>query len=73
MDPRGNVEVVTFAIPEPFRFTVPKTVLPAVNVTVPLGVVVDEVTVAVKVTLCPKSEGFLDEVIVVVVTDWLTT
>ena len=67
------MDVVIFASPEPFRFTVPKTVVPAVNVTEPVGVVVVELTVAVKVTLWPKSEGLRDEVMVVEVTDWLTT
>jgi hypothetical protein len=38
-------------------------------VTDPVGVVVAEVTLAVKVTVCPNSEGFSDEVSVVAVVD----
>jgi hypothetical protein len=40
---------------------VPRIVLPSMNVTVPVGVVVGDVTVAVKVTVCPLKEGFNDD------------
>jgi hypothetical protein len=36
------------------------------KVTVPVGVVVGDVTVAVKVTVCPVDEGFSDDFSVVV-------
>jgi len=49
------------ATPEPLRFTVPKTVGPAVNFTEPVGVAFD-VTVAVNVTIWPSVDGFGDEV-----------
>jgi hypothetical protein len=67
--PRGNVEVVIRATPEPFRVAVPKTVVPAVNMTTPVGVVVADVTVAVNVTFWPNRDGFRDEVSVVAVVD----
>jgi hypothetical protein len=44
------------------------TVVPSLSVTVPVGVpVVDDLTVAVKVTGCPNVDGFSDETTVVVV------
>jgi len=49
-------------------------VAPSRNVTVPDGVakVVLPVTVAVKVTLCPNTDGFSDEARVVVVVAFVT-
>jgi hypothetical protein len=42
------------------------------KVTVPVGLVVGEVTVAVNFTVCPVLEGFTDELTAVVVIAWLT-
>ena len=46
------------------------------NVTVPAGVPADELTVAVKVTLCPMALGFCEEtrltLVPALVTFWLT-
>jgi len=62
------VLVVNVAVP-PDSVPVPRVVAPSRNVTVPVGVatVVLPVTVAVKVTLCPKTDGFTDEATLVVV------
>lgn len=49
----------------PVRATVPSGMFPFWNVTVPVGVPLEEVTVAVKVTDWPKLEGFKLELIVV--------
>lgn len=58
--PAGSDEM--FALPTPpTNVEVPRDVLPFMNVTLPLGVPTDEVTVAVKVTDCPYVEGFADE------------
>jgi hypothetical protein len=46
--------------------------LPSLNVTVPVGVVVGDVTVAVKVTVCPLNEGFSDDFTVVALVACLT-
>ena len=43
---------------DPLRFVVPSVVASALNVTVPVGVVVLPVTVALKVTLLPNDDGF---------------
>ena len=43
------------------------------KVTVPVGVVVGDVTVAVKVTDFPNVEGFGDDVKVVTLAAWFTT
>ena len=56
------------------RVTVPRTVPPAVKVTLPIGCApVKEVTLTLKVTDCPCLDGFLDEVIVIVVASGLIT
>src|SRR5262249_17875834 len=59
--------------------TVPSTVAPSRNVTVPVGTPVAEVTVALRAIACPVVEGFGVEVKVVVVaaapgafTAWIT-
>jgi len=74
--PAGRVETVNFAFP-PARLTVPKVPDAIVNVTVPTGTVVGDVTVAVNFTFCPKADGFGEEVNVVVVdaifTIWVST
>ena len=64
--PAGNANVVRLALP-PARLTVPSVVVPAVNVTVPTGTTVGDLTVALNVTFCPKTDGFGEEVTVVVV------
>ena len=68
-------EIANVAAP-PLRVPVPSVVLPSLNVTVPVGVPLAgaaAVTVAVKVTDCPKTEGFADEVTPVVLLAWFTT
>ena len=53
----------------------PRVVAPSLKVTVPVGVPGargDGVTVAVKVTAWPKTDGLAEEVSVVVVLAWLT-
>ena len=52
----------------PLILLVPRTVLPFLNVTVPVGVPDDvDVTFAVNLTYCPNSAGFKEDVNVVVV------
>src|SRR6266516_4415702 len=73
-DPTANVEVVNVAVP-PDRVPVPSVVAPSRKVTVPLGLPAPGATgatVAVKVTLCPKTDGLADEATVVVVLALLT-
>src|SRR5579864_148619 len=65
--PTVSAAVDNVATP-PLTDEVPRVVEPSVNVTVPVGVPeLFEVTVTVNVTGCPKTEGFEDEVIEVVV------
>jgi hypothetical protein len=54
------------AVLPPLKATVFRMVLPSLKVTEPVAE--DGVTVAIKLTLCPKIEGFADDVSVVVVT-----
>lgn len=65
--PSGSADVSIVAVPWLFSLTVPRMVLPAVNVTFPVGVIVVEVTLAVKMIVCPFREGFGEEVMVVLV------
>ena len=65
--PTDKEAVVKEALPELWRVPVPIVVDPSLNVTVPVGVPEVAVTVAVKVTDCPKADGFTDEVRAVVV------
>ena len=60
VEPTACVDVVNFALP-PLSCAVPSTVLPAVKVTGPVGVIVGEAIVAVNVTDCPEVEGLGDE------------
>ena len=74
--PTGSVVVVRTAEP-PLNDTVPRLVLPLLNVTEPAATPpYCPDTVAVRLTDCPKLDGFIDEVNVVVelalVTVWLT-
>jgi hypothetical protein len=77
-DPTDSVLVMKVVEPDA-RVPVPRVVVPSRKVTVPVGVPVPEVgaTVAVNVTDCPKTDGFADDVTVVVVpvvpTDWVRT
>lgn len=67
--------VVNVAIP-PETMPVPIGVAPSKNVTVPVGVPapgLTTVTVAVKVTDWPETDGLADEAIIVVVLAMLTT
>jgi len=63
------VKVAVVTPPVVVTPTVARTVAPSLNWTVPVGVatVVLPVTVAVKVTDCPKTDGFADEATLVVV------
>ena len=62
-----GVAVANVAFP-PLSAPVPKTVLPFLNVTVPVGVPVPVcVTVAVNMTDWPNIEGFFEDVTLVVV------
>ncbi len=66
-------EDVKVAKPE-LSVPVPIVVAPSLNVTVPVGVTEPDtcVTVAVNVTDCPNTDGFVDEVTVVVLPVVLT-
>ena len=71
--PTASVEVAYVAFPL-LRVPVPSVVLPFLNVTVPVGVpVVEDFTVAVNVTVSPKSDGFNDDTTVVEVPALSTT
>jgi hypothetical protein len=70
--PAGKADVVRLALP-PARLTVPSVVVPVVNVTVPTGTTVGDLTVAVNFTFCPATDGFGEDVTVVVVAAMLTT
>jgi hypothetical protein len=70
-----SVVVLIPATPDPFSIPVPSVVLPSLKVTVPVGVPDPGdtgLTVAVSVTDWPKTEGFTEEVTVVVVFAWFT-
>jgi hypothetical protein len=66
-DPRDNPVVLRVALPAEFRLLEPRTFVPSENVTVPVGVPAAAVTVAVKVTDCPRFDGLREDVRVVVV------
>ena len=61
-DPALSVDVLKLALPLA-SVPVPSSVLPSLNFTVPVGVVVAEVTVAVNFTVCPALEGFTEDTI----------
>jgi hypothetical protein len=73
--PGCNATVLRLAAP-PVRSTVPSLAVRVVKMTLPGGDPVVEVTVAVKVTDCPKMEGFKEEVsatlLEIGITTWLT-
>lgn len=58
--PAFRLLVVNAALPDPSRVAVPRLVVPSRKVTVPLGMPPVEVTVQVKVTRLPKTEGLAD-------------
>ena len=73
--PTERDAVLRLATPEPFSVAVPSTVVPSSKVTVPVGVPEPgalAVTVVVKVTDWPKSDGFVDELTLVPVASLLT-
>ena len=51
----------------PESVPVPIEVVPSMKATVPVGVPAAEVTVAVKVTCCPNTDGFADDATTVTV------
>ena len=65
--PTAREEVVNEPAPVESRVAVPRVVAPSRNVTVPVGVPDVALTVAVKLTACPNTVGFLEEDTVVVV------
>lgn len=68
------MDVVKVACPDPLSVPVPSVVFPSTKVTVPAGVPVagdTALTVAMKVTDCPYSDGLVEEVTVVRVSDWV--
>ena len=69
-----SAEVLNVAEPL-LKVPVPSVVAPSLNVTVPVGVPLPgatTATVAVNVTDCPKTDGFADEITIVVVLGMLT-
>src|SRR2546428_11624550 len=57
-----NDEVAKVATPDPLSgMALPITVEPSLKSTVPAGIPMEPDTVAVKLTDCPKTEGFCDE------------
>ena len=71
--PVASVVVVYFAAP-PLRLTVFRAFVPSMRVTDPVTVPLNcGATVTVKVTDCPKVDGFCDEASAVVVLAWFTT
>ena len=73
--PTEREEVVNVAFADPFSVTPEaRVVAPSVKVAVPVGVPeYVEVTVAVNVTTCPKTDGFTVDERVVVVGSVVTT
>ncbi len=73
-DPCAKVELANVATPA-FSVPVPSVVTPSLNVTVPVAVPLPgetAATVAVNVTDWPDTEGFAEDVSVVVVLAWFT-
>jgi hypothetical protein len=68
--PTARLDAVKPAV-LPERAALPKSVLPSLNVTIPV-VTPDEVTSAVKVTAWPATEGFSEELTVVEVDAFVT-
>ena len=71
----GVAAVVSVACPVASSVTEPIVVAPSLNVTVPVGVPApgaEAVTVAVKVTDCPETDGLTEEASAVAVAALLT-
>lgn len=71
----ARAEVLNVAEPA-LSAPLPSVVAPSLNVTVPVGVPAPgatALTVAVNVTVCPKTDGFTEDIAVVVVASALTT
>jgi hypothetical protein len=66
-DPAVSVDVLKVAVPVGSGVPVPRVVAPCLKTTVPVGMPLPELTVAVKVTVCPTLDRFCEEVSVVVV------
>lgn len=62
-EPAPNVFTEMDAVPELVMFAVPKTPKPSEKVTVPVA---PGLSVAVKTTLSPNEEGFIEDAIVIV-------
>ena len=62
-EPAHNVQTEIDAVPDEVMFATPKTVGPSEKVTVPVA---PGLRVAVKTTLVPKTEGLIDEAMVIV-------
>lgn len=60
--PTAREEVVSEAVPVESSVAVPRFDAPSRKVTVPVGVPEVALTAAVKVTACPKTVGFLEEI-----------
>ncbi len=74
-EPTASVLVTNVAWPEPSRVPLPRVLDPSLKVTVPVAVPAPglfAVTVAVKVTACPDTEGLAEELTNVVVPAFLT-
>ena len=62
-EPAHNAFTEMDAVPDDAMFAAPKTLVPSENVTVPVA---PGLSVAVKTTLVPKTEGLIEEAIVIV-------
>jgi hypothetical protein len=60
-EPAHNVFTEVDAVPDEVMFATPKTLVPSEKVTVPVA---PGLSVAVKTTLVPKTEGVIEELIV---------
>ena len=73
--PRLSEEMVNVATPVPVSVAVPRTVVESLNVTLPVGVPDPGALtwiVAVNVTMCPTTAGFVEELTAAVVPALLT-
>src|SRR6266581_917849 len=70
--PTAREAVVSVAMPEESSVPVPRLVAPSRNVTVPVGMPTGELTVAVKVTDWPNTDGFAEDTRAVVVAGLIT-
>ena len=56
-DPTVSVDVLKVAVPVGSSVPVPSVVTPCLKAAVPVGMPLPELTVAVKVTVCPTMDG----------------